>query len=62
MGHSAQALALSETALASHNKALGPNNPWTKDSARANAEALDALGRGEDAAALRAHYALGPEA
>jgi tetratricopeptide (TPR) repeat protein len=61
MGHPAQALALSETALASHDKALGPNNPWTKDSARVNAEALDALGRGEDAAALRTHYALGPE-
>ena len=61
MGHPAQALALSETALASHDKALGPNNPWTKDSARVNAEALDALGRGEDAAALRAHYALRTE-
>ena len=58
MGHPAQALALSETALAGHDKALGPNNPWTKDSARVNAEALDALGRGKDAAALRAHYAL----
>ncbi len=61
MGHPAQALALSETALAGHDKALGPNNPWTKDSARVNAEALDALGRAEDAAALRAHYALGTE-
>ena len=58
MGHPAQALALSETALAAHAKALGPNNPWTT---RVNAKALDALGRGEDAAALRAHYALGPE-
>src|SRR6516225_11599748 len=58
MGQSAQALALSETALADHDKALGPNHPWTKDSARVNAQALDALGRGEDAAALRAHYAL----
>jgi tetratricopeptide (TPR) repeat protein len=59
MGQSAQALALSETALADHDKTLGPNHRWTKDSARVNAEALDALGRGEDAAALRAHYALG---
>jgi tetratricopeptide (TPR) repeat protein len=58
MGHPAQALALSETALASYEKALGPNNPWTKDSARENAAALDTLGRGEDAAALRAHYGL----
>jgi tetratricopeptide (TPR) repeat protein len=61
MGHPAQALALSQTALAAHDKALGPNDPWTKDSARVNAEALDALGRREDAAALRANYALGPE-
>jgi tetratricopeptide (TPR) repeat protein len=61
MGHPAQALALGETALAGHDKALGPNNPWTKDSARVNAAALDALGRGEDAAALRAHYRLGTE-
>jgi tetratricopeptide (TPR) repeat protein len=58
MGHPAQALALSETALASHDKALGPNNPWTKDSARVNAAALETLGRGEDAASLRAHYGL----
>src|SRR5438477_5709805 len=34
MGHPAQALALSDTALAGHDKALGPNDPWTKDSAR----------------------------
>jgi hypothetical protein len=54
-------LALGETALAGHDKALGPNIPWTKDSARVNAAALDALGRGEDAAALRAHYRLGTE-
>ena len=48
-------------ALTNYEKVLGPNNPWTKDSARVNAKALDALGRGEDAAALRAQYALGPE-
>jgi hypothetical protein len=61
MGHPAQALALSETALASHDEALGPDNPWTKDSARVNAEALVALGRGEDAAVLGAHYGLRTE-
>jgi tetratricopeptide (TPR) repeat protein len=61
MGHPAQALALSEMALAGHDKALGPNNPWTKDSARVNAAALVALGRGEDAGAVRARYALGTE-
>ena len=61
MGHPAQALVLSETALAMHDKVLGPNNPWTKDSARVNAGALDPLGRGEDAGAVRARYALGTE-
>ena len=58
MGNPVQALGLSKTALAAHDRALGPNNPWTKDSARVNAAALDALGRGEDAAALRVRYAL----
>jgi tetratricopeptide (TPR) repeat protein len=61
MSHPAQALALSETALAGHDEALGPDDPWTKDSARVNTQALDALGRGEDAAVVRTRYALGPE-
>jgi tetratricopeptide (TPR) repeat protein len=57
------ALALSEPALAAHEKVLGPNHPWTKANANVKAAALDALGRADEAAALRAKYGLGgPEA
>ena len=42
-----------------HDKALGPNAPWSKDGARVTA---DALGRTEEAAALRERYGVtGPE-
>jgi hypothetical protein len=34
----------------------GPLHPWTKDSARVTADALHALGRTEEATALRARY------
>ena len=34
----------------------GLNHPWTKDSARVTADALDALGRHEEAKALRERY------
>ncbi len=54
----ARALPLAEAALTSHDKALGADHPWTKDSARITADALDALGRGDEAAALRERYAL----
>ena len=40
-----EALALSETALVAHDKVLGRDHAWTKDSARVTADALDALGR-----------------
>jgi hypothetical protein len=40
------------------HKALGPDRPWTKDSARVTADALDALGRTEEAKALRERYGL----
>jgi tetratricopeptide (TPR) repeat protein len=53
-----QALALAETALSADDKALGRAHPWTKDSARVTADALDALGRTEEAKALRERYAL----
>jgi tetratricopeptide (TPR) repeat protein len=53
-----EALALGETALANHQKALGPDHTWTKDSARVTADALDALGRTEDAKALRQKYGV----
>jgi tetratricopeptide (TPR) repeat protein len=58
IGHSTQALTLGETALTAHDKAIGPNHPWTKDSARVTADALDALGRTEQAKALRERYSL----
>jgi hypothetical protein len=57
-GAPSEALALSDAALAAHDKVLGTNHPWTKASARVNAVALDALGRADEAAALRARYGL----
>ena len=58
-GASLEALALSEAALAAHEKALGADHRWTKDSAAVTAAALDALGRADEAAALRARYGFG---
>ena len=46
-------------ALAAHENALGPEHAWTKDSARVTADALDALGRTDEATALRERYGLG---
>lgn len=63
-GDASAALAMAETALAAHDKILGAGDAWTKDSARLTADALDALGRAEEAAAVRAKYGLsgGPAA
>jgi hypothetical protein len=52
-GNAAEALRCGEAALAAHQRTLGENHPWTKDSARLVAEAGAALGRAEEAAALR---------
>jgi hypothetical protein len=49
---------LGEAALAAHASALGPDHGWTKDSARVTADTLDALGRTEEAVAMRARYGL----
>jgi hypothetical protein len=57
-GHSTEALSLGDTALAAHHKVLGRDHTWTKDSARVTADALDALGRMEEAKALRERYGL----
>ncbi len=57
-GSANQALALGEAALAGHHKALGREHKWTKDSARVTADALDALGRADEAMALRARYGI----
>ena len=53
-----QARALSEAALTAHDKVLGRDHPWTKESARITADALDALGRTEEAEALRERYGV----
>jgi hypothetical protein len=57
-GAQAEALALGEAALAVHDKAFGRNHAWTKDSARVTAAALDALGRTEEAKAVREQYGV----
>jgi hypothetical protein len=57
-GRTAEAVTFAETALAIHEATSGPNHPWTKDSARVTADALDALGRSDEAAALRERYGL----
>jgi tetratricopeptide (TPR) repeat protein len=57
-GQPVEALRLGEAAVAAHERMLGPKHPWTSDSARVTAEALDALGRGEGATALRTRYGL----
>jgi tetratricopeptide (TPR) repeat protein len=55
-GRAAEALPLAEAALATHEAASGAVHPWTKDSARVTADALDALNLHDDAAALRARH------
>jgi hypothetical protein len=50
------ALTLGETALAAHDRVLERDHAWTEDSARVSADELDALGRIEEAKALRERY------
>ena len=57
-GNESEALPVAEAALAALDKALGREHAWTKDSARVTADALDALGRAEDAKALRERYGV----
>jgi tetratricopeptide (TPR) repeat protein len=59
-GNAVEALRDSETALAGLERALGKNSRWTKDAARTTADALDALGRAEEAATFRARYRIEP--
>jgi hypothetical protein len=56
-GCAAEALTVAQSALATHEAASGLNHPWTEDSARVTA-GLDALGRPEEAKALRERYGL----
>jgi tetratricopeptide (TPR) repeat protein len=53
-----EALALGQDALAAHEKALGGDHAWTKHSADVTADALDALGRTEEAKDLRERYGV----
>ena len=57
-GHSTEALALGDTALAAHDKLLGRHHAWTKESARVTADTLDALGRTDEVTALRERYGV----
>jgi hypothetical protein len=56
-GHSTEALSLGDTALAAHHKVLGRDHAGTRDSAGVTA---DALGRAEEAKALRERYGVTP--
>jgi tetratricopeptide (TPR) repeat protein len=58
IGRAAEALTFSETALASHEKVLGKSHQWTRESAGTAVDALAALDRGDEAAALRARYGI----
>ena len=58
MGRPTEALTLCETALTANDKVLGRDHAWTKGSARVTADALDALGRAEEAKALRERYGV----
>jgi len=53
-----EALAVSEVALAVDEKTVGSDHAWTKESARVTADALDRLGRTEEAKALRERYGV----
>jgi hypothetical protein len=57
-GRGAEALSFARAALATHERASGPNHRWTKDSARVTADALDAQCRTEEATELRARYGI----
>jgi hypothetical protein len=47
-----------EAALADHEKALARKHSWTADSTRVTADALTALGRIQEADAIRMRYGI----
>ena len=57
-GRTVEALTIAQSALAALETAYSGNHPWIKDSARVTADALDALGRTEEAKELRERYGL----
>ena len=61
LGRNNEALTLAQAAVAVLDKALGPEHQSTKDSASTCADALDELGRTDEAVPLRARYGLKAE-
>jgi hypothetical protein len=57
-GQAEKASALAQKARDNLEKRLGSRHPLTKDSARVTADALDPLGRSEEAKALREKYGV----
>jgi hypothetical protein len=57
-GRAAEALTVAQSTLATQEAAAGRNHRWTKLSALVTADALDALGRTEEAKELRERYGL----
>jgi class 3 adenylate cyclase/tetratricopeptide (TPR) repeat protein len=57
-GSAGEALAFAEAALAGHERVLGKNHRWTRDSAKTTADALAALGRAGESLMLRNSYDL----
>jgi tetratricopeptide (TPR) repeat protein len=53
-----EALALSEAALAAQVKMFGCDHGWVKSSAQTVAEALDALGRADEATGVRSRFGI----
>jgi NB-ARC domain len=58
IGWPKEAIVLSQIALAAHDKTLGRDHAWTKDSAYVTVDALDAWGLTGEAKALREKYGL----
>ena len=59
-GDAMEALSSGKRALSAHEKVLGRNHKWTRDSGHVTADALDALDRAGEASALRARYGAPP--
>ena len=59
-GNPGPAHAAASAALSASEKELGAQHLWTQDYAGITADALAALGRGEEAAAVRMHYGVAP--
>jgi len=55
-GSAAEALELAQSALEAHQRVLGSEHRWTADTAQTTADILNALGRDEEAGALRSAF------